>query len=145
VNQQVTILIAEDDPGHAALIERNLRRAGIQNPIQRFLDGQEVLDFFFSDSSPRCRETGAAYLTLLDIRMPKVDGIEVLAQLKTREETRKMPVIMLTTTDDPREIDRCHALGCNQYITKPIDYDRFVTALQQMGLFLLIVQVPSLR
>ncbi len=145
MNHQVTILIAEDDPGHASLIERNLRRAGIHNPIHRFADGQEILDFFFSDASPRRREPGAGYLTLLDIRMPKVDGIEVLARLKQNDETKKMPVIMLTTTDDPREIDRCHALGCNQYVTKPIEYEQFVAVLQQMGLFLLVVQVPALE
>ncbi len=144
MRQEVVIAIAEDDAGHAALIERNLRRAGIQNELERFADGQEVLDFFFGTSARR-RKPDTPYLLLLDIRMPKVDGVEVLARVKADEELRKVPVIMLTTTDDPREIERCHALGCSHYITKPIDYDTFVSVLQQLGLFLLVVQVPSIR
>ncbi len=145
MTSEVVIAICEDDPGHAALIERTLRRSGIQNRLVRFADGQQVLDFFCSpDANPR-REPATPYLLLLDIRMPKVDGVEVLSRLKQDEELRKMPVIMLTTTDDPREIERCHALGCSHYITKPIDYEHFVSVLRQLGLFLLVVQVPSLH
>ena len=144
MRNEVVIAIAEDDPGHAALIERNLRRAGIQNELELFADGQEVLDFFFG-TGPRTRRPDTPYLLLLDIRMPKVDGVEVLARVKADEELRKVPVIMLTTTDDPREIERCHALGCSHYITKPVDYDSFVGVLRQLGLFLLVVQVPAIR
>ncbi len=141
MRNDVVIVIGEDDPGHAALIERNLRRAGIQNELRRFGDGQAVLDFFFTGA----RDPDTPFLLLLDIRMPKVDGVEVLSRMKQDEELRKVPVIMLTTTDDPREIERCHALGCSHYITKPIDYEAFVDVLRQVGLFLLIVQVPAIR
>jgi CheY-like chemotaxis protein len=82
------------------------------------------------------------YLVLLDIRMPKVDGIEVLRRLKGDEKLRKVPVIMLTTTDDAREVDRCHQLGCNVYIQKPVDYDKFAEAIRRLGLFVTLLVVP---
>jgi len=144
LSRDLTILVAEDDAGHAALIERNLRRAGITNPIERFVDGQEILDFLFCRNGGRRREHERPYILLLDIRMPKIDGIEVLRQIKTDEELRKIPVIMLTTTDDPREVERCHALGCSVYIVKPIEYERFVEAIRQLGMFLLVVRVPNI-
>ena len=108
---EVVILIADDDAGHARLIEKNLARGGLHNPIQRFENGQQVLDFFFKKGDGPRRKHDTGYLLLLDIRMPKVDGIEVLRQIKQATVLRKVPVIMLTTTDDPREVERCHALG----------------------------------
>src|SRR6185369_5849900 len=144
LKKEVTILIAEDDDGHAELISDNLQDAGLNNPIIRFRNGQEALDFFFTTPSggAPCRERGRAYMLLLDIRMPKVDGVEVLRRLKEDPELRKMPVLMLTTTDDPREVERCHALGCSNYIVKPVDYEKFAEAIKQMGLFISLVQVP---
>ncbi|MBU0965097.1 MAG: response regulator [Proteobacteria bacterium] len=144
MRKEIHIIIAEDDEGHAALIKKNLRRAGIENKIIRFADGQQVLDFLFLKGDGPHRQSGDSFLLLLDIRMPKVDGVEVLRQLKADQELRKIPVIMLTTTDDPREVDHCHQLGCSNYITKPVDYDKFVTAVRQLGLFLMIVQVPAI-
>jgi CheY-like chemotaxis protein len=145
MRKEIHIIIAEDDDGHAALINKNLRRAGIENDIIRFADGQQVLDFLFRKGNGPHRKAGDSYLLLLDIRMPKVDGIEVLRQLKTDEELRKIPVIMVTTTDDPREVEHCHLLGCSNYITKPVDYEKFVNAIRQLGLFLMIVQVPAVN
>jgi len=145
--KEVTILIAEDDDGHAELIIDNLKESGVNNPIIRFSDGREALDFFFGQpagTAPR-RESGRAYMLLLDIRMPKVDGVEVLRQLKEDHELKNMPVIMLTTTDDPREIRNCYALGCSCYVTKPVDYQKFSEMLTRLGLFLLVVQVPDLH
>jgi CheY-like chemotaxis protein len=74
--------------------------------------------------------------------MPRVDGVEVLRQVKAANATARIPVIMLTTTDDPREVERCYGLGCSVYITKPVEYDAFVEAIQRLGLFLQVVQVP---
>jgi CheY-like chemotaxis protein len=145
MNQEVIILIAEDDEGHALLIRKNLTRAGITNRIMHFTDGQEVLDFLFCRGEEPHRKPGEAYVLLLDIRMPKLDGTEVLEQVKADPELRKIPVVMITTTDDPREIDRCHQLGCSNYITKPVEYDGFVNAVRQLGLFLAVVQVPSIN
>lgn len=144
MTKEVVILIADDDPGHVRLVEKNLRRAGLHNPIERFENGQDILDFLFC-RGPRCRAREAAYLLLLDIRMPKVDGAEALRQIKADPELRKIPVIMLTTTDDPREVERCHALGCSSYVVKPVDYERFSDAVKQVGLFISLVQVPEVR
>jgi CheY-like chemotaxis protein len=143
MTKEVVILIAEDDDGHARLIEKNLSRAGLHNPIERFRNGQEILDFLLCRSTRR-RSFETSYLLLLDIRMPQVDGVEVLRQVKADPELRKMPVIMLTTTDDPREVERCHALGCSTYIVKPVVYEKFAEAINRIGLFISLVQVPHL-
>lgn len=145
MTKEVVILIADDDPGHIRLIEKNLSRAGLHNSIQKFEDGQQVLDFFFAKGKGPHRKRDASYLLLLDIRMPKVDGIEVLRQLKEDKALRRIPVIMLTTTDDPREVSRCHALGCNNYIVKPVDYERFAEAIRNLGLFISLVEIPEIE
>jgi len=145
MKREVVILIAEDDEGHAALIKKNLKRTGIINEIIVFKNGQDTLDFLFKKGKGPHRIKRTPYLLLLDIRMPKVDGEEVLRQVKQDKELRKMPVIMITTTDDPREIETCHALGCSNYVTKPVDYDKFVDAIKKLGLFLLVVEVPTIN
>ena len=145
MNQEVVILVAEDDDGHAGLICKNLTRAGISNKVIRFQDGQEVVDFLFRRGKGPHREPDVAYVMLLDIRMPKLDGTEVLRAVKSDEELKKIPVIMITTTDDPREVELCHSLGCSSYVTKPVEYDTFVHAIRQVGLFLTIVQVPKVK
>ena len=145
MTRDVAILIADDDAGHARLIDKNLRRAGLSNPIVRFEDGQQILDFLFQRGSGQKRASDTPYLLLLDIRMPKVDGIEVLRQIKADPELRKIPVSMLTTTDDPREVERCHSLGCNNYIVKPVDYEKFSEAINNLGLFISLVQVPGIE
>ncbi len=142
MNQEVIILIADDDEGHAGLIQKNLARSGIANEVVRFRDGQEVVDFLFRQGEGPHREAAKPYILLLDIRMPKLDGMEVLRMVKADPGLRKMPVIMITTTDDPREVANCHTLGCNSYITKPVEYDDFVNAIRQLGLFLAVVEVP---
>jgi CheY-like chemotaxis protein len=144
MKKEVVILIAEDDDGHATLIEKNLRRAGLLNEIIRFKDGQESLDFLFEKGKGKKRKSDMSYLLLLDIRMPKVDGIEVLRKIKADKELKKLPVIMITTTDDPREVELCFELGCSNYIAKPIEYDSFMESIRQLGLFLLVVEVPMI-
>jgi CheY-like chemotaxis protein len=139
---QVTIMIAEDDDGHAELIKDNLRDAGVTNEIIRFRDGQEVLDHLLPGGIAKVPETRHSLL-LLDIRMPRVDGVEVLKRLKANPELRNLPIIMLTTTDDPREIKQCYELGCNCYITKPVDYQKFAEVMTRLGLFLIIIQLPG--
>ncbi len=145
MKDEMTVLLTEDDDGHAKLIQKNLKRVGIKNPIRRFKDGQEIIDFLFKKGDGPHRQSCAAYLLLLDIRMPKISGIEVLRQIKKDEELRKLPVIMVTTTDDPRDINLCHQLGCSNYITKPIDSEKFIEAIKQLGLFLMVVRLPELN
>jgi len=140
-----TILIVDDDEGHSILIRQNLELAGLNNRIEHFWNGQEVLDFLFLKNPDRARELGQNYLVLLDIRMPEVDGVETLRQIKADPELRKMPVIMLTTTDDAREVERCHEIGCNIYVQKPVDFDRFSEAIRRLGLFVMLVLAPPLN
>lgn len=134
-----TILIVDDDEGHAILIRENLESAGVNNRIEHFRDGQAVLDFF----AKRPADDRETYLVLLDIRMPKIDGIEVLRRLKADPKTARLPVIMLTTTDDAREIERCYDLGCNVYIQKPVDFDRFAESIRRLGLFVPLLLIPT--
>lgn len=143
--KKASILIAEDDDGHFALIRKNLVRSGLTNEIIRFVDGQQVLDFFLTDGWERKRNATAPYLLILDIRMPKVDGIEVLEKIKAHSELKKMPVIMLTTTDNPTEVQRCYNLGCSIYIVKPVEYRNFVDAIAKVSAFLSIIEVPTLE
>jgi CheY-like chemotaxis protein len=141
--EPLLIVLVEDDDGHATLVERNLTRAGIANGIQRLKDGQDALDFLHGVGEYTDRKPSNPILLLLDIKMPRVDGIEVLRQIKSNPQTALIPVIMLTTTDDPREIQRCYELGCSVYITKPVDYQAFVEAINRLGLFLQVVRIPG--
>jgi CheY-like chemotaxis protein len=139
---ELVILLAEDDDGHAYLIEQNLRDGGVGNVIVRARDGQEALDYVRCEGPHAARVPNGPLLLLLDINMPRVDGVEVLRQLKADPRTEAAPVIVLTTTDDPREVRRCYELGCASYVIKPVEYDRFVEAVRRLGLFLAIVRVP---
>jgi CheY-like chemotaxis protein len=136
------IILAEDDDGHATLVQRNLERSGLVNGITRVRDGQEALDLLRGEGAYAGKPPPSSVLMLLDIKMPRVDGTEVLRQVRATPRLSKVPIIMLTTTDDPREIDRCYELGCNVYITKPVDSQAFVEAIKRLGLFLQVVAVP---
>ena len=140
--EPLVILLAEDDEGHANLVQRNLHRAGIRNDIVRVRDGQEALEYVGRTGRFADRPTDRPLLLVLDINMPRVDGVEVLRRVKADPEHANVPVIILTTTDDPREVQRCYELGCSVYVTKPVEYDEFVEAIKRLGLFLAIVRVP---
>ena len=143
VTQPLIVLLAEDDEGHASLVRRNLKRAGIANEIVHVSDGQEALDYLRCQGAYATRVPNGPLLLLLDINMPRLDGIEVLRRVKADTKTTKLPVVMLTTTDDPREVQRCYQLGCNVYITKPVVYDDFIEAIKRLGLFLAVVKLPA--
>ena len=135
----LTVVLAEDDDGHALLIQRNLSRAGLAAPIVRVRHGLELLDLLEADEQLRQR----SLLVLLDIRMPYLDGVQTLSRLKKNETTACIPVYMLSTTDDRREIERCFQLGCNAYIAKPIAPDALVDAIQRLASFLQITTIPG--
>ena len=141
--EPMTILLAEDDEGHAVLVKRNLIRAGISNEIVHVTDGQEAIDYVRREGKHANRSMGGSLLLVLDINMPCLDGVQVLQQIKADQNTAMTPVIMLTTTDDPREIQRCYEFGCSVYITKPVDYEQFVEAVKRLGLFLQVVRMPA--
>ncbi|MFT3996501.1 MAG: response regulator [Asticcacaulis sp.] len=138
-----TLIMIEDDAGHARLIRKNLERAGIGNPIVHFDDGGQAVDYFFGVEAQRHPERFSKTLVLLDLNLPHIDGYEILRRLKGDPVTRTIPVIVLTTTDNPREIARCYELGCNVYITKPVEYDSFSDAIRKLGLMLAVVKVPG--
>ncbi len=135
-NTKFKILIAEDDEGHAKLIKKNIMASGVENEILTFSNGEKVLDYIYNDISRIRESNGFLYILLLDIRMPKVDGIEVLRKIKSNKDLKKIPVIMITTTDDPKEIEECNFLGCNYYINKPVDYEKFVEIITKLGSFI---------
>ena len=139
----VTILLIEDDPGHARLIEKNVRRAGVNNAIVPFTDGTSALAHLFGTDAAGRRRVQLPMLVLLDLNLPDMSGTDILARIKADEPLRRAPVIVLTTTDDSVEIQRCYDLGCNVYITKPLGYESFATAIRQLGLFLAVMQVPG--
>lgn len=141
--ESVVIVLAEDDDGQASLVERNIRRAGFTNGFIRLKDGQEALDFFKSEGPFAGNPAPSTLVLLLDINMPRIDGIEVLRQLRSSPETSTVPIIMLTTTDNPKEIDRCYQLGCNVYITKPVEPDAFIESIKRLGFFLQVVKLPK--
>ena len=139
----VSIVMVEDDEGHARLIEKNIRRAGVNNEIIAFRNGASALDHLLgADQSGRI-SIGRSYLVLLDLNLPDKTGIDILSTIKANEHTRRTPVIVLTTTDDQREVQRCYDLGANVYITKPLNYESFANAIRQLGLFLAVMQVPE--
>ena len=135
------ILIVDDDEGHVELVRRNLRRIALSNTITALHDGARALEYVFRRGEFGQRAAGDPLL-LLDLNMPgTINGVEVLRQIKSNPATQKMPVIMLSTTDDPREVARCYELGCSVYITKPVDSTQFIEAIKRLGLFLQIIRV----
>lgn len=137
------ILMAEDDDGHAQLVRDRFVEVGVHNKLVRFKDGAEAWAYL-SGAAAGGPEPGGAYLLLLDIRMPRMDGLEVLERVKNDPRLKSIPVVMLTTTDDPREINRCYELGCSSYLVKPVEFSKFTEVIKRLGLFLLVVKVGKL-
>jgi CheY-like chemotaxis protein len=138
-NKPVTIIISEDDDGHAELIKEALIESGIKNKIIRFVNGEQTWNYLSEEAIPNI--TQRAFLLLLDINMPIMNGIEVLTRIKENDQLKSMPVVMLTTTDDLREVEQCYQLGCNLYITKPVDFNNFSEKLQRLGLFIQVIRM----
>ena len=139
----VTIIMIEDDEGHARLIERNIRRSGVNNAILPFTNGTDALRYLFGGDGSGLAHKGEALLVLLDLNLPDMTGIEILRRVKESRHLKATPVVVLTTTDDSVEIKRCYELGCNVYVTKPVNYESFANAIRQLGLFFSVIQVPT--
>lgn len=139
----VTIIMIEDDEGHARLIEKNIRRAGVSNEIIGFTNGTDALAYLLGRDGSGLDNAGRQLLVLLDLNLPDMTGVSILEKVKNNPHTRRSPVVVLTTTDDEREIQRCYDLGANVYITKPVDYEGFANAIRQLGLFFSVMQVPE--
>ncbi len=142
--QKLDIVVVDDDEGHLELVRRNFKRAGITNKLISLTSGRAALDYVFREGPYADRAPNAHILVLLDINMPgELDGVEVLRRIKASPEKRRIPIVMLTTTDDPREVDRCYELGCNVYMTKPVDPSAFIESVNRLGLFIAVVTVPG--
>jgi CheY-like chemotaxis protein len=137
------VIIAEDDEGHATLMRRNLKRAGLEIDPVHVRDGQEALDYMYRRAPWADRARHGALVLLLDLNMPRLGGLEVLRQLKNDAELGRIPVFVLTTTDDPAEVDRCYTLGASACIVKPVEYAAFSEAVQRLAQFLMTAAIPG--
>ncbi len=138
----VCIIMIEDDDGHARLIERNIRRSGVNNKILPFTSGTEAVRYLFGSDGSGFDRKDEALLILLDLNLPDMSGIDILRRVKENKFLKSTPVVVLTTTDDAYEVKRCYELGCNVYVTKPVNYESFANAIRQLGLFFSVIQVP---
>lgn len=136
-NNIVEILLVEDNPDDAGLTIRALKKHNLANNLLHLQDGEEALQFLFSE-----RLNTLPKVILLDLKMPKVDGIEVLKRLKADEQKRVIPVVVLTSSKEERDIVESYKLGVNAYIVKPVDFDKFVKAVSEIGFFWLLLNQP---
>ena len=127
--------MVEDDPGHARLIEKNLHRAQVTKDFLVLHDGQQALDYLFRESEYAGAQHPAPEVVLLDLNLPGLDGFQILSRLKADARTKHIPVIILTTSDDPDDINRCYALKCDAYFTKPVDYAQLFEAIHTLAFF----------
>jgi two-component system response regulator len=132
----VAILLVEDSDEDAELTVRALRHRKLANGLHRVKDGAEALDFLFATGSYQDRSSKPPpRVVLLDLKLPKVDGMEVLRRLKENTATQSIPVVMLTSSKEDRDLDEAYRLGVNSYIVKPVEFDKFVAAVEQLGLY----------
>jgi two-component system response regulator len=141
--KEKAILLVEDNPDDIALTIRAFRKSNIMNDIVQAHDGSEALDYLFGTGQYAGRDLSMMpTLILLDLKMPKVDGLEVLRQLRANERTRLLPVVILTTSKEDQDIIDGYALGANSYVRKPVDFNQFVEAVRQLGLYWFVLNEP---
>lgn len=142
MNNHTEIIIVEDNLSDADLILRVLRKNRLANSIIHLKDGQEAIDYFSSDDNFLEDQTTRPQIIFLDLKMPKVNGIEVLRQIKSDEKTKTIPVVILTSSKEDPDIAECYQLGVNSYVVKPVAFEDFVKAVTQIGLYWLMVNEP---
>ncbi|MEW6757461.1 MAG: response regulator [Acidobacteriota bacterium] len=134
------ILLVEDNPDDEALTLRALKKNNISNPVTVARDGQEALDYLFGEGAHAGRDVfESPAVVLLDLKLPKVDGLEVLRRLRADERTRLVPVVILTSSNEERDRSDGYSLGANSYVRKPVDFNDFIEAVRQLGLYWLIL------
>lgn len=142
-SRQVEILLVEDNPNDLELTLHALRSANIANHIEIARDGEEALDYFFRRGRFEARPLNSRpSLVLLDLKLPKVDGLEVLRELKSKPQTRSIPVVVLTSSKEERDMVMSYQLGVNSYIQKPVDFNQFRETVKQLGLYWLVINQP---
>ena len=135
-----TILLIEDNPSDVALTKRALEKARIANKLVIAEDGQEALDYLFGTGAYAGRDTSEQpMLTLLDLKLPKVPGLEVLRRIRAGPETSRIPVVVLTSSNEEQDVARSYDLGINSYIRKPVDFNQFAQSVEQLGLYWLVL------
>jgi two-component system response regulator len=137
-DDEIEILLVEDNPGDAEIALRALRKNHLANRVHHVEDGEAALDFILSSN-------GALKVVLLDLKLPRVDGLEVLEKVKSDPRTKTIPVVVLTSSTEDRDIARCYELGVNSYIAKPVDFHKLADAVSQLGLYWLILNRPPIR
>jgi two-component system response regulator len=137
------ILLVEDNPDDEALTLRALRKANVGNEVTVVRDGAEALDFLFATGAHAGRETSIMpQVVLLDLKLPKIDGLEVLLRVRADHRTKLLPVVILTSSDEEQDQIRGYALGANSYVRKPVDFTQFAEAVRQLGLYWLVLNQP---
>lgn len=145
-DMEIEVLLVEDNPSDAELTLRALKKRNLANRIVRVADGEEALDFIFARGSfGERRIENRPKVILLDLKLPKVDGLEVLQAIKSDPRTQSIPVVMLTSSREERDIIESYRLGANSYIVKPVDFDKFLAAVDELGLYWLLINQPPLR
>jgi two-component system response regulator len=138
------ILLVEDNPDDEALTLRALRKNNIANDVVVARDGVEALDYLFGEGAHQDRNLAdQPQVILLDLKLPKVDGLEVLKRIRQDDRTRRLPVVILTTSSEESDIVSSYDLGANSYIRKPVDFDQFMEAVRQLGLYWLVLNVTA--
>ena len=142
-NDEVEILLVEDNPDDAEMTIRALRKKNLSNNIIHLNDGAVALDFIFGTGQYEGRDISKTpKLIMLDLKMPKVSGIEVLEKLKSKDSTKTIPVVVLTSSKEDPDIQKCYKLGANSYIVKPVDFDAFQNTIAELGLYWLLLNQP---
>lgn len=135
MSKELVILMAEDNEGHFVLAENYFARMGVQNELKWFADGREIVDYLFTSDGHVRPHHGKQFILFLDIRMPNMDGWEVLKRIKACPRLRDLPVVMLTAMENPEDIEKGEELGCSAYIVKPVKYSSYIDAMRKVGLF----------
>jgi two-component system, response regulator len=143
MHREATILLVEDDPDDETLTLRALRRGGVQHTLVVARDGVEALDYLFGTGGYAGRDLEVMPLVvLLDLKLPRLDGLEVLRRIRAEDRTRLLPVVILTSSDEERDRLEGYRHGANSYVQKPVDYDQFAEAVRQLGLYWLLLNEP---
>ena len=144
MNEEVHILLVEDNSSDAEMTINALKKSNLANKLLHVKDGAAALDFIFGEGDYSYRKIeDKPRIILLDLKMPKVDGIEVLRKIKSDERTKTIPVVVLTSSKEDPDIKKCYALGVNSYVVKPVTFDEFQKAISELGLYWMIVNQHS--
>ena len=143
--QSTSILLVEDNPDHETLTIRALKKARVMNEIVVAHDGAEALDMLTGTGACAGQPPLTPQVVLLDLKLPKVDGLEVLRRLRADPLTRRQPVVILTSSKEERDLVESYELGANSYVRKPVDFNQFVEAVNQLGLYWLVLNQPPPR